>query len=275
MIKSVIFLFPVTAQNVCRTNNVNLTQKKTFQSSNYSNQGLVYVSDRAVDGNFSTCSNSEEERNSWWTIDLKGVYKISCISIYNKNATHSDITGAQIFIGDLRQNNGLANTLVKNITKFRVEDKHNQYKFKPPVSGRYVTVRFSDNKPAVLCEVNITGTIIESPFQLIKQKKTWEEALYYCRYHHSNLASILDNRSQAFAELEAERADTPFVWLGIHYTCTLQFWFWVDGNVVQFHHFLQSSMTEDCDMSGAMHTREDYYWHKKSDYDEYNFICAL
>ncbi|XP_041844831.1 uncharacterized protein LOC121642272 isoform X1 [Melanotaenia boesemani] len=260
---------PVTAK--CNAGNVILTKKTSSQSSTFTGNGITYSSDRAVDGNYDKCSITDNKQ-SWWKIDLRGIYNISCISIFNINATHADITNALIYIGNSRRNNGTNNTLVQTIKAFTV-CKSNVYNFTPSV-GRYITMFFPRDKVAVLCEVNINGTIKESPFILIKKKMIWEDALYYCRDNYKDLASILDEEAQAFAELEAEKADTEYVWLGLHYTCTLQFWFWVDNHAVEFERWNISSKQENCDMSGVMMKNEEHFWHTKSDYEMYNFICA-
>lgn len=115
---------------------------------------------------------------------------------------------------------------------------------------------------------------LDSPFVLIKEKKTWEDALYYCRDKHTDLASVVDEETQAWAELEAKRAETTFVWLGLRYTCTLEFWFWAGDHRVEFHRWDPGNKTEECDMSGAMDTREEHLWFSKIDYEKFNFICA-
>uniref|UniRef100_A0A8C9X751 C-type lectin domain-containing protein n=1 Tax=Sander lucioperca TaxID=283035 RepID=A0A8C9X751_SANLU len=149
-------------------------------------------------------------------------------------------------------------------------------------SGRYITV-FLSEKTLILCEVMIFGIIKgklhksspqKSSFELVKEKKTWVDALYYCRDNGMDLASIVDEDTQVWAELEARKADTPFVWLGLRYTCTLNFWFWVDDQHLEFNRWAPNSKIEECDMSVAMDRKEDHLWYSKLDNETFNFICA-
>ncbi|KAM7377117.1 hypothetical protein PAMA_013751 [Pampus argenteus] len=66
----------------------------------------------------------------------------------------------------------------------------------------------------------------ESKVILIKENKTWEEALYYCRKHHNDLVSITNLDEQRWVQETAKNASSPYIWLGLRYTCTLEFWFW-------------------------------------------------
>ncbi|XP_028437331.1 C-type lectin lectoxin-Phi1 [Perca flavescens] len=150
----------------------------------------------------------------------------------------------------------------------------NYYVFNTTVSGRYITVFLPEVKNLILCEVMIFGTIKESSFELVKENKTWEDALYYCRDRGMDLASIVDEDTQVWAELEAQKADTPFVWLGLRYTCTLGFWFWVDDQRLEFSRWAPNNKTEKCDMSVAMDRQEDHLWYSKLDDKMFNFICA-
>ncbi|XP_030259820.1 uncharacterized protein LOC115573250 [Sparus aurata] len=253
---------------------INTTNSITSQSSNYTNtEGVPYSSGRATDGNVTACAHTiEMEAEHWWRIDLLGVYNISRFSMYNKKTHNTNITGAQIHIGNSRENNGTNNKICANMTHF-TEEQWNDFTCAEQVSGRYVTVFFEGERPLVLCEVKIYGNKKESPFELIKEKKTWEHALEYCRERKMDLATILDEDDQTLAELEARRADTPFLWLGLHYTCILEVWFWVADHRLEFNRWAPGEKTGDCDRSAVMERAEGHKWFSKSDYDEFNFIC--
>ncbi|XP_076745692.1 uncharacterized protein LOC143420932 isoform X1 [Maylandia zebra] len=254
---------------------IKLDDKVAFQSSVYTDNGLNYTADRALDGNKETCSNTVEKQPiNWWTVDLLGLYEISCISIYNINQHNVDLRDARILIGNSSERNAADTTECATIsTTTRGENKtfncENGTKW-----GRYVTVYKNTSGLVILCEVTMKG-IKKEPFKLIKENKTWADALYHCREEHMDLVSILDNETQVWVGLEAQKADTPFVWLGLHYSCTLDLWFWADDHCVGFDQWPDKTRTADCSISGAMNTSGNHLWYKKSVYDKYNFICAV
>ncbi|KAK1890587.1 Lymphocyte antigen 75 [Dissostichus eleginoides] len=106
---------------------------------------------------------------------------------------------------------------------------------------------------------------------LIKENKTWDEALTYCREKHHDLVSITDSHQQRWVEKRAKMADTEFVWLGMRYTCTLDLWFWVSDRLVCNPNWAPDQM-DDCGMAGVM--ERDGKWYKKADNEKFNFICA-
>ncbi|XP_034006135.1 C-type mannose receptor 2-like isoform X1 [Trematomus bernacchii] len=107
---------------------------------------------------------------------------------------------------------------------------------------------------------------------LIKEKKTWDEALTYCRENHRDLVSITDSHQQRWVQERAKMADTEFVWLGMRYTCTLDLWLWVIDRLVCYDHWATDQMDEQCGMAGVM--ERDGEWYKKPDHKKFNFICA-
>ncbi|MED6259617.1 hypothetical protein ATANTOWER_026441 [Ataeniobius toweri] len=58
---------------------------------------------------------------------------------------------------------------------------------------------------------------------LIKENKTWEDALYYCRDHYHDLVTITNQDEQRWVQEKAKNASTDHVWMGLRYTCTLDF----------------------------------------------------
>nr|XP_040021369.1 macrophage mannose receptor 1-like [Gasterosteus aculeatus aculeatus]XP_040021370.1 macrophage mannose receptor 1-like [Gasterosteus aculeatus aculeatus] len=245
---------------------------KTSQSSDWIDENVTYDSERAVDPYADTCSHTNQTSGNWWRIDLLSVYTISCVCIFNIENHASNLTGAQIYIGNSREENGTANPTCRNITNFTIK-KCNDFRFNPGVSGRYVTVFLPRNDFLILCDVKIFGKKKESPFQLIMEKKTWADALDYCRGHHETLASIVDEETQTWAELEADNSSTPFVWVGLRYTCTLGFWFWVEDLIVEFTRWAPGSKIEECNMSGAIEKQGNHSWSTKCADMEFEFIC--
>ncbi|XP_061587467.1 macrophage mannose receptor 1-like [Cololabis saira] len=109
---------------------------------------------------------------------------------------------------------------------------------------------------------------------LVQQNLTWEDALYYCREKHRDLVSITDLNDQRWVQERVKNATTEFVWTGLRYTCTLDFWFWVGGEVVTYHNVDPGQKGDSCDMSGAMQRAGKHKWFKRNDMEEFNFLCS-
>ncbi|XP_047450113.1 macrophage mannose receptor 1-like [Mugil cephalus] len=131
--------------------------------------------------------------------------------------------------------------------------------------GRWKNAKCTDQKPFFCYDDKVI---------LIKENKTWEEALYYCRDNYNDLVSITNLDEQRWVQERAKNASTPFVWLGLRYTCTLDFWFWVSGEVVSYKNWASDGKNDDCDMSGAMETGGEHQWVTKQDNETFNFICS-
>nr|XP_020443845.1 C-type mannose receptor 2-like [Monopterus albus] len=109
---------------------------------------------------------------------------------------------------------------------------------------------------------------------LINENKTWVEALYYCREHHHDLVYISNLDEQRWVQDRAKKANSPYVWLGLRYTCTLGFWFWVSDNVVSYENWAPNGKLDECDMSGAMDSGGQHDWTSKQENMRFNFICS-
>ncbi|XP_067293252.1 uncharacterized protein [Pseudorasbora parva] len=129
------------------------------QSSTYDN---LTAAENAVDGNRNSimdggsCSQTREERNPWWRVDLREVFAITRVSITNRGDGFSErINGAQIRIGnslDHHGNNELAATV-----KSMAPGETKTFEFKP-ILGRYVNIFIPGrNECLTLCEVEVFG----------------------------------------------------------------------------------------------------------------------
>uniref|UniRef100_A0AAZ1XB69 C-type lectin domain-containing protein n=1 Tax=Oreochromis aureus TaxID=47969 RepID=A0AAZ1XB69_OREAU len=108
---------------------------------------------------------------------------------------------------------------------------------------------------------------------LIKENKTWEEALDYCRKFHRNLVSITNPQEQGWVQDKASNTSSPFVWLGLRYSCTLDLWFWVNDKLVCYEKWSREGKTEECGRAVGMESGGQHEWVSQSENAKYNFFC--
>ncbi|XP_036927252.1 C-type mannose receptor 2-like [Acanthopagrus latus] len=109
---------------------------------------------------------------------------------------------------------------------------------------------------------------------LIKENKTWEEAINHCRENYNDLISITDAEQQRWVQERAKNASSSHVWLALRFTCILEAWFWVTDERVDYKNWASDVKMDDCDMSGAMEARGEHKWIKEDDMRKFNFFCS-
>uniref|UniRef100_A0A668TG18 C-type lectin domain-containing protein n=1 Tax=Oreochromis aureus TaxID=47969 RepID=A0A668TG18_OREAU len=68
---------------------------------------------------------------------------------------------------------------------------------------------------------------------VVKQEKTWEEALEYCREHHDDLASVASETEMLLIQKELSKHNTTQnVWIGLRFLAGD--WLWVDGQEMDY-----------------------------------------
>lgn len=91
------------------------------------------------------------------------------------------------------------------------------------------------------------------------------------------LVSAHNQSIQHLVQQRAKKASTPFVWLGLRYTCTLEFWFWVNGEESCYHNWADgegyNTSKEQCGNTGAIQ-RDGGQWVGKAETERFNFICS-
>ncbi|XP_036417844.1 macrophage mannose receptor 1-like [Colossoma macropomum] len=116
------------------------------------------------------------------------------------------------------------------------------------------------------------------PLILIKEEKTWREALRYCRENQVDLVSVHTEKMQHWVEFVINNATTANVWMGLRHTCTLSFWFWVSGEFVCYQNWAPGNGTEVEDCSGGERTGAvqsgSKQWVSLPENQRLNFICT-
>ncbi|MBN3279265.1 MRC1 protein, partial [Polyodon spathula] len=109
---------------------------------------------------------------------------------------------------------------------------------------------------------------------LVKQNKTWVEAIEYCRANHTDLVSIESEQELNRVYQEANKASSSHVWLGLLQSCTFGFWYWVDGAQSCYDNWAPEPRCQaECNPCGVMTARNGSKWIKKPCTEQFNFIC--
>lgn len=124
------------------------------------------------------------------------------------------------------------------------------------------------------CEMNKSPFYcFESSLALVKENKTWEEAIEHCRYQYTDLVS-LPSESALVRTLQTSReAQTDQVWTGLRYLADN--WLWMNGEVIEYQ-ARSPGETPQCPAwshrCGAL-SLEEQHWDSWDCADKLNFVC--
>ncbi|XP_032438356.1 C-type mannose receptor 2-like [Xiphophorus hellerii] len=130
--------------------------------------------------------------------------------------------------------------------------------------GRWKNMSCAERKPFICYHDNVI---------LIKENKTWKDALTYCRDHHDDLVTITNMDDQRWIQEKVKNASTPFVWLGLRFNCFKNIWFWVCKKI-SYQNSTSAGWMNNCNTSGAMQAGGEHRWFQRNDTEELNFICS-
>ncbi|KAK3525605.1 hypothetical protein QTP70_000425 [Hemibagrus guttatus] len=104
---------------------------------------------------------------------------------------------------------------------------------------------------------------------LVKEKKTWEEALQFCRTNYTRLASLSSGTKIQLAEMENKQTQMDMVWTGLRYLNGK--WLWVSreplGKLVSF-----PSCPAPRYYCGALNTKTHLFENRDCN-EEFYFYC--
>lgn len=106
---------------------------------------------------------------------------------------------------------------------------------------------------------------------LVQENKTWEEALQYCRTHHTDLYCPISDTKLNLVDLESTEAQSVSVWTGLRFLDGE--WFWLNKWRVQSLELLQACPAQQY-RCGARST-DTHEWENRDCNEKLNFICYL
>ncbi|XP_062372260.1 C-type mannose receptor 2-like [Sardina pilchardus] len=115
----------------------------------------------------------------------------------------------------------------------------------------------------------------EDKLVLVREDKTWREALQYCREHHVDLVSVTSERVQRWVSRLAKGASTPHVWVGLLHSYGVG-WYWVCGQTVCYSNWTQGhEQVESFHQGvGAVESGGGQWVGNLTKTDQLNFICT-
>lgn len=112
----------------------------------------------------------------------------------------------------------------------------------------------------------------QSSLVLVKENKTWEEALEQCRSQGTDLVSLSSESTLVQTLQISKEAQTDHVWTGLRYMADK--WLWVDGGIMD--QAWSQGDTPQCptwsNHCGAL-SLEEQHWASWDCADKLNFVC--
>nr|XP_055033506.1 lymphocyte antigen 75-like [Misgurnus anguillicaudatus] len=103
---------------------------------------------------------------------------------------------------------------------------------------------------------------------VVKENKSWEDALQYCRTHHTDLASL----PTKFHLMQAKEAtaDTSSVWTGLRFMA--RSWFWLSGESLGYVSAQLPACPAKNIYCGSLNLKAQS-WEIRDCMEELNFVC--
>uniref|UniRef100_A0A4W5JAN7 Fucolectin tachylectin-4 pentraxin-1 domain-containing protein n=1 Tax=Hucho hucho TaxID=62062 RepID=A0A4W5JAN7_9TELE len=132
-------------------------QSKLLAHSSDNHAYLKSRTDYGRNTNYGSCTHTAQDTNPWWRVDLLDVYKVTAVTITNRDEVPERLDGAEIRIGNSLENNGINNPRCVVISHIPAGET-NTFQCNE-MEGRYVVVVIPVRKEYLtLCELEVYGT---------------------------------------------------------------------------------------------------------------------
>ncbi|XP_047428345.1 macrophage mannose receptor 1-like [Mugil cephalus] len=129
------------------------------------------------------------------------------------------------------------------------------------------------------CTVDHSFICYDETLVLVKENKTWEEALDHCRSlrgvdtstnrdHRYDLVTLSSEFDHSFARSEAREATTDEVWTGLRFLAGE--WLWVSGEQVKYDNIQRCEADRFC---GVLERKNTSFFGTRSCNERRNFFC--
>ncbi|XP_051269656.1 secretory phospholipase A2 receptor-like isoform X1 [Dicentrarchus labrax] len=123
------------------------------------------------------------------------------------------------------------------------------------------------------CEDEFNFYCFQSKLVLVKENKTWEEAMEQCRQQHTDLVSLRSESALIKTLQTCREAQTDHVWIGLRYLAGN--WLWVNGDDMRYYARSQEKAPQCPAKSrhcGAL-SLEGQLWDSRDCEEKLNFVC--
>nr|XP_055033519.1 putative C-type lectin domain family 20 member A [Misgurnus anguillicaudatus] len=103
---------------------------------------------------------------------------------------------------------------------------------------------------------------------VVKENKSWEDALQYCRTHHTDLASMPTDLN--LMQAKQTTADTSSVWTGLRFLAGS--WFWLSGESLGYLSGKLPACPAKNIYCGSLNLKNQS-WESRDCMEELNFVC--
>nr|XP_055050911.1 macrophage mannose receptor 1-like [Misgurnus anguillicaudatus] len=103
---------------------------------------------------------------------------------------------------------------------------------------------------------------------VVKENKSWEDALQYCRTHHTDLASLPTDLH--LIQAQQATADTSSVWTGLRFMAGS--WFWLSGENLGYVSAHLPACPAKYTYCGSLNLKNQS-WENRNCMEKLNFVC--